>query len=68
MCNKVEVRVIQRPVEIKIVCPHCNYEINMLYGDFEDLMPNDYPGDWIGEKIECTNCEKDIEIEDYDWI
>lgn len=65
---KADVRVIQRPAEIKIDCPHCNYEINMLYGDFEDLMQNDYPGDWIGEKIECPNCEKDIEIEDYDWI
>ncbi|KIS21687.1 hypothetical protein [Clostridium botulinum] len=64
---KADVRVIQKPVEIRIDCPHCCYEIDMSYSDFEDLMPSDYPGDWTGEKIECPNCEKEIEIEDNEW-
>ena len=52
---------------VRIDCPHCDYEIEMQYSDFEGLMPSEYPGDWGGEVIECPNCNKQIEIDDYDW-
>lgn len=61
------VRVIQKPVDIKIDCPHCDYEIETTYDNFVDLMGTDYPGDWNGEKIECPNCGKKIEIDDNEW-
>lgn len=64
---KADVRVVQAPVDVRIDCPHCDYEIEMSYSDFESLMLSDYPGDWRGERIECPECEKEIEIEDYEW-
>lgn len=64
---KADVRIIQRPFEIRIDCPYCDYEVSMSYGDFEDLMPSDYPVDWTGEKIKCSNCEKEIEIDGNEW-
>ena len=63
-----DVRIIQRPVMARIDCPHCDYEIEMQYSDFEGLMPSEYPGDWGGEVIECPNCNKQIEIDDTEWI
>ncbi|MDU4051174.1 MAG: hypothetical protein E7H33_09680 [Clostridium perfringens] len=64
---KAGVRIIQAPVDARVDCPHCDYEIEMSYDYFKNLMSSDYPGDWRGEKIECPNCEKEIEIEDCDW-
>lgn len=61
------VKIFSAPVDIEIDCPYCAYEIAMSYGDFEDLMSSNYPGDWKGEKIECPECGKEIEIEDSSW-
>lgn len=61
------ITIIQRPTDIRIDCPNCDYEIEISYSDFEDLMHSIYPCDWIGEKIVCPECGKEIEIDDYEW-
>ncbi|MGL6184751.1 MAG: hypothetical protein ACRC1T_05165 [Clostridium chrysemydis] len=61
------IRIIQEPVDIRIDCPYCDCEIEMLYNDFEELMLISYPGDWIGERIICPDCEKEIKIESLEW-
>lgn len=40
----------------------------MEYSDFECLMPSEYPGDWGGAVIECSDCNKNIEIDEVEWI
>ena len=63
-----DVRIIQRPVEVKIECPHCFYDTEMEYSGFECLMPSECPGDWGGTVIECPYCNKNIEIDEVEWI
>ena len=63
-----DVRIIQSPVEVKIECPHCFYDIEMEYSGFECLMPSECPGDWGGTVIECPYCNKNIEIDEVEWI
>ena len=65
---RTDVRIIQRPVEVKIECPHCFYDIEMEYSGFECLMPSECPGDWGGTVIECPYCNKNIEIDEVEWI
>lgn len=62
-----DVRIIQRPVEVKVECPHCFYDIEVDYKEFTNAMGTDYPGDWGGQIISCPKCEKDIEIDDVEW-
>lgn len=66
-CLEADVRIIQKPVSARVDCPHCYYEIDMDYKEFESAMPNDYPGDWAETVIECPNCDKKIEIADNEW-
>lgn len=61
------ITIIQRPTDIRVDCPRCDYEIEISYNDFEDLMHSIYPCDWIGKKIKCPSCKKEIEIDDYEW-
>lgn len=63
-----DVRIIQRPVEVKIECPHCFYDIEMEYSEFSVDMGSDWPGDWEGRILDCPNCEKEIEIDEVEWI
>lgn len=61
------VRIIQRPIEVKIECPHCFYDIEVDYSEFTVDMGSDYPEDWGGTVIDCPNCEKEIEIDEVEW-
>ena len=61
------VRIIQRPVEVKIECPHCFYDIEVDYSGFTADMGSDYSEDWGGTVIDCPNCEKEIEIDEVRW-
>ena len=63
-----DLRIIQSPVEVKIECPHCFYDMEMEYSGFECLMPSECPGDWGGTVIECPYCNKNIEIDEVEWI
>lgn len=62
-----DVRIIRRPSEVEIECPHCNEDIEVKYDNFVDFIGSDYPGDWGGQIIECPRCEKEIEIDDIEW-
>ena len=63
-----DVRIIQRPVEVKIECPHCFCDIEVDYSEFTVDMGSDYPEDWEGIVIECPYCNKNIEIDEVEWI
>ena len=63
-----DVRIIQRPVEVKIECPHCFCDIEVDYSEFTVDMGSDYPEDWEGIVIECPYCNKNIEIDEVQWI
>ena len=63
-----DVRIIQRPVEVEIECPHCFYDIEMEYSGFECLMPSECLGDWGGTVIECPYCNKNIAIDEVEWV
>ena len=63
-----DVRIIQRPVEVKIECPHCFYDIEVDYSEFTVDMGSNYPEDWEGIVIDCPNCEKEIEIDEVEWV
>lgn len=62
-----DVRIIQRPIEVRIECPHCDEDIEVNYDEFIDFIGSDYPGDWGGQIIKCPRCEKEIEIDDIEW-
>lgn len=62
-----DVRIIQRPIEVRIECPHCAKDIEVNYDEFIDFIGSDYPGDWGGQIIKCPRCEKEIEIDDIEW-
>ena len=61
------VRIIEIPTIIQIDCPHCDKEIISDYDNFTKGMGSRYASDWEGRIIKCTNCEKEIEIEDWEW-
>ena len=63
-----DVRIIQRPVEVKIECPHCFYDIEVDYSEFTIDMGSYWPEDWEGRILDCPNCEKEIEIDEVEWI
>lgn len=61
------VRIIEIPTIIQIDCPHCDKEIISGYDNFAKGMGSRCASDWGGRIIKCTNCEKEIEIEDWEW-
>lgn len=61
------VRIIEIPTIIQIDCPHCDKEIISGYDNFAKGMGSRCASDWGGKIIKCTNCEKEIEIEDWEW-
>lgn len=61
------VRIIEIPTIIQIDCPHCDKEIISGYDNFAKGMGSRCASDWEGRIIKCTNCEKEIEIEDWEW-
>ena len=64
---KTDIQIISAPAWVKFNCPYCDGEIEMDYDEFNNLITEDYPGDWQGEKIDCPNCKKEIEIDDIAW-
>lgn len=52
----------QRPVSIKLECPHCDFNVEIPWRDLD--VPEYWGDDW-GE-VECPYCEKMIQLGDYD--
>lgn len=63
---KVDISVIQRPIEVRFECPHCEEEIDKSYKDFCSEIGE--PCDWEHTKIYCTSCGKAIVINNVDWV
>ena len=61
------VRIIEIPTIIQIDCPHCDKEIISDYDNFTKGMGSRYASELVGRRIKCPSCEKEIEIEDWEW-
>ena len=49
-----DVRVVQVPVSIEIICDACEEEICMTYNEFTDMCGE--PCDWNYTEITCPHC------------
>ena len=63
MNKPVDYTIISEPSYIKLECPHCEEDVKV---DFDDV---DFIGDsWIdGGYCDCPNCEKEIELGDWEY-
>ena len=62
--KEVDIRVEQKPVSVQFVCPHCEEEVSIDFGDFLGIAGE--PCDWKYTKIKCPKCGKSVEIDDVD--
>ena len=60
--DAIDFYINQRPFSITLTCPHCDTELEILW---DDLSVPEYWGDDWGE-IECTYCQKEIKLGDYE--
>lgn len=60
--KETDFNIIQKPVAIKLTCPHCNEDIKIPW---DNLNVPEYWGDDWGE-IDCPECDKTIKLGDYD--
>ena len=51
--------------KVTFECPHCKTEVVEKYGDF--CIEVGEPCDWKYSKIECPECEKELEIDNAEW-
>ncbi len=58
--------VIKRPKYVLYTCPHCSEEILWRYDDFCVTVGG--PADWSYLKLNCENCNKEIEIRGAEWV
>ena len=61
------VRMIHQPSIAQIDCPHCYEEIISDYDNFVKYMGCEFASELVGRIIKCPSCEKEIEIEDWEW-
>lgn len=61
------VRIIEIPTIIQIDCPHCDKEIISDYDNFVKYMGCEFASELVGRIIKCPSCEKEVEIEDWEW-
>lgn len=63
MRKTVGYTIISKPDYIKLRCPHCKRDIKV---DFEDVNFNE--DNWSdGGYCDCPNCEKEIELGDWEY-
>lgn len=62
------VRMIHQLSIAQIDCPHCYEEIISDYDNFVKYMGCEFASELVGRIIKCPSCEKEIEIEDWEWI
>lgn len=60
--KEADITIETTPKYVKYECPYCGEEVEIDYDDFEDEMPDDYWGDWCGERVTCEKCGRDFEI------
>lgn len=63
MPERVDFRIISKPVAISFSCPHCGFTQEIAWGELD--VP-DYWGDDWGE-VECPECKKTVELGDYEY-
>lgn len=61
------VRMIHQLSIAQIDCPHCYEEIISDYDNFVKNMRCEFASELPGRIIKCPSCEKEIEIEDWEW-
>ena len=57
--EKVDFRIISKPVAISFCCPHCGFTQEIAWGE---LVVPDYWGE-----VECPECNKTVELGDYEY-
>lgn len=62
------VRMIHQLSIAQIDCPHCYEEIISDYDNFVKYMGCEFASELVRRIIKCPSCEKEIEIEDWEWI
>lgn len=62
---KVELRVVSEPVKVECACPHCDYDIERQFRDFEAEIGE--VCNWKHTKFEYPECLGTIEIDSIDW-
>ena len=60
----VDVTVIQTPVTVDWMCPHCDHDHSVKYNDF---LGGEEPCDWNYSKLFCEECDKECEVNSVDW-
>jgi len=61
----VDLRVEMRAVKVHFECTNCKQDIEMEYSDFCGDIGE--PCDWRYSKLECPECEEEMEINDAEW-
>ena len=61
------VRMIHQLSIAQSDCPHCYEEIISDYDNFVKYMGCEFASELVGRIIKCPSCEKEIEIEDWEW-
>ena len=62
---KVTVQVNTCPTSVSYTCPNCEEDIEIEYGDFENVVGSYC--DWCYSTIECPECDCKLEIDSSEW-
>ena len=65
--ERIDLSIVSKPVGVTFVCQQCFYGNYIEYDDFENNMNSLCPNDWEGEKVRCSECQSEFEIEDVQW-
>jgi hypothetical protein len=61
--NPTDFHIDVKPVSITLTCPHCKTEVTIPW---KEAPVPDYWGDKWGT-VECPECEKEIELGNYEY-
>lgn len=64
--KEADITIEMVPKYVKYECPHCGYDVEVDYSDFEDDMMSDYWPEWVGNTVICGECGEEFKIKDWE--
>lgn len=60
---RIDYTIISKPAYIQFECPHCHEDVEIPFGEVD--YKTDYWGD--GAWCNCSKCNKEIELNNYEY-
>ena len=59
----VDYTIISKPAYVKFECPYCHEDVEVSFDNVD--YKTDYWGD--GAWVDCSYCEKEVELDNYEY-